>query len=142
MIHLNGLSKNFEEEFTLNLKDAYRQLGYDTNFKNNIVVQPAEEPMYNVVIISTGWNNVDKYVFDATEERKDMTYTDPQTGKTATLKYNPVEFNIVNSSQYDQVYVYLLPGKLNSYMRVNGSNGMFSEKLNDLMEYDLCLYCL
>ena len=66
-----------------------------------------------------------------------MSYTDPETGKTAILTYTPLEVNIVNASQYDQVYVYLLPDKLSSFMRVNGSGGKFSEKLNGLMSYDL-----
>jgi hypothetical protein len=130
---LERINQNFEEEFNTNLKDVYHQLGYDTTDFN----KPITQPIYGVVITNTGWNNVDKYVFEATEDRKDMSYTDPETGKTATLKYNPLQVNVVNASQYDQVYVYLLPNKLTSYMRINGSGGKFSENLNDLMSYDL-----
>ena len=128
------VTQNFQEEFETNLKDVKRQLGYDTTTK---FIQVSTQPVYNVVVTNTGWNNVDKYVFDATEQRKDMSYTDPQTGKTATLTYTPLEVNIVNASQYDQVYVYLLPDKLSSFMRMNGSAGRFSEKLNGIMTYDL-----
>jgi hypothetical protein len=130
---LERINQNFEEEFNTNLKDVYHQLGYDTTDFN----KPIMQPIYGVVVTNTGWNNVDKYVFEATEGRKDMSYTDPETGKTATLKYNPLEVNIVNASQYDQVYVYLLPNKLTSYMRINGTGGKFSENLNGLMTYDL-----
>jgi cytochrome c551/c552 len=134
---LERVNQNFTDEFTINLKDAYRQLGYDTNFLSRTNIQPATKPMYNIIVTNTGWNNVDKFVYETTEDRKDMSYTDPKTGKTANINYSTVEFNILNSGQYDLLYVYLVPDKLSSYMRVSGSDGKYAEKLNSNLAYDL-----
>jgi hypothetical protein len=124
--------QNFNEEFEVNLKDAYRQLGYVApNFK------PISKATYNMQITNTGWNNVDRYVYESVANRSTMNFTDKVTGKTATIKYLSAIFKIPKYKAYDRLYVYLLPDKLSSFMRISGSNGNFSEKLDELMRYRL-----
>ena len=61
----------------------------------------------------------------------------PETGKKAIIKYLPVSVQIEQWKEYDRLYVYLLPDKLSSFMRVSGTEGKFSEKLDELMQYGL-----
>jgi hypothetical protein len=127
------VSQNFTEEFDLNLKDAYRQLGYDTTnrplFLNGAI--------YTVQVTNTGWCNVDRYVDESLITRTTLDYTDPTSGKKAIINYLPVSFQIEQPGEYDRLYVYLLPDKLSSFMRLDGVDGKYSEKLNELMKYKL-----
>jgi len=126
--------ENYQQELDLNMKDAYRQLGYDYN--PNI---PRGVPgnVYSAQVITTGWCNVDRYVIESTTNRTTLNYTDPETGKKAVIKYESVSIEISQWNEYDRLYVYLLPSKLASFMRLNGGEGKYSEKLNELMQYDL-----
>ena len=128
----NRVNQNIEEEFTINLKEAYRQLGYDTLIKPQRNIST-----YNVQVTTTGWNNVDRYVVESTVNRSTLDYTDTQTGKKAVINYEAVSIEVNQWKEYDQLYVYLIPDKLSSFMRVNGANGKYSEKLNELIKYKL-----
>lgn len=120
---------NFMKEFDLNLKDAYRQLG-----KKPSPIPPAT---YGTPIIETGWKNVDQYVAESTITRTTLNYTDPVTAKKAVIRYEPLTVSVKDSQNYDRLLVYLLPDALNSFMRVNNTNGAFTEKLNELMIYKM-----
>lgn len=126
--------KGFQEEHCANLTDAYRQIGINRNCNDTII--PPDRPTYNFNISTPGWKNLDVYVFESTRDRQSMTYTDPQTGKTATLQYSDIDIRIDNEAQYDKVYVYLLPDSLNSFQRVKKGEGVYKEKLNSLFHYD------
>jgi len=129
----NQIVRNFTQELNTNMKEAYRQLGYDTSltprFRNDNV--------YPVEITNTGWYNVDKAVYESTVTRTTLDHTDPSTGKKAVIQYLPASFSIDSAGKYDRLYVYLLPDQLSSFMRVTGSNGVYTEKLNELMQYTL-----
>jgi hypothetical protein len=118
-------NKNFDEEFKINLADAYKQVG-----------RKPEPVYYNVNIKTTGWKNLDKYVFDATITRTSMKYIDPDNGKTVTLTYKDININIANETQYDKVLVYLIPDSLSNFQRVNKEGSIFKESLNALFKYD------
>lgn len=130
----NRVEENFWQEFDLNLKDAYRQLGYRYD---TVSRWPVANTVYQVNVTTTGWNNVDKYVYESTVNRTTLNYTDPETGEKAVIKYNPFSVQVNQWNEYDRLYVYLLPNKLNSFMRIAGADGKFSEKLDELMKYDL-----
>jgi len=66
------MNQNFAEEFELNLKEAYRQLGYDTAIKR----VPATT-VYRTQVTTTGWCYVDRYVYESTMTRNTLDYTDP-----------------------------------------------------------------
>ena len=119
---INRVAQNFNEEYELNVKEAYRQLGLDTNIRQQI-----SQNVYRATITNTGWNNVDKYVLEATTTRTMLDFTDTRTGKKAVIKYLPVSFQISEWNSYDQLYVYLIPDKLTSFMRLTGSGGNYSE---------------
>ncbi|MBS1565019.1 MAG: hypothetical protein JST39_11560, partial [Bacteroidetes bacterium] len=127
------LSGNIAQELTLNLKEAYRQLGYDTA----IAPRSAAAPVYSTRITSTGWYNIDKAVLEATTARTTLDYTDSSTGKKAVILYEPVSFRVADSKTYDRLFVYLLPDKINSFMRLDGNDGVYTEKLNELMHYKM-----
>jgi len=124
------MAQNFKEELDSNMEDAYRQIGR----KHAFVIAKSG---YTVGITNTGWNNLDKYVMESTIYRTTLDYTDPQTGKKAIITYKPVSFEISNYKHYDQVFVYLLPDKLASFMRLNDSAGVFKEKLDGIMTYNM-----
>jgi len=66
-----------------------------------------------------------------------MSFTDANTGKTATLTYTPVTIEVTGKESFNELRVYLIPEELNSYQRVMETNGVFTEKLNALFQYDL-----
>jgi hypothetical protein len=130
---LDNNTRRYEEELALNLKSAYKQLGYDTSGTPRL---PANN-VYSAQITTTGWYNIDRYVTEATTDRTTLNYTDSSRGKTATIKYEAVSFQLNKPEQYDDLYVYLLPDKLNSFMRLTPVNGQYAEKLNELITYKL-----
>ncbi|HSC39297.1 MAG TPA: hypothetical protein VLD19_15545, partial [Chitinophagaceae bacterium] len=82
---MNRLMQNFEEELNLNMKDAYRQLGYDTTMPR---VLPTE--VYAFRVVNTGWCNVDRAVVASTLNRSTLDFTDSATGKKAVIHYNSI----------------------------------------------------
>jgi len=126
---------DYYKEFCANLTDAYQQIGVKRSC-NDTIVNPAG-PAYDVIISTTGWKNLDQYVYAATGNRETMTYTDPVSGKTATVVYNPLKVTVTNAASFDTVFVYLLPKQLNSFQRMPQSGSLFSANLNALFRYDL-----
>jgi hypothetical protein len=134
--------KNFEQEFCINLTEAYKQIGIKRICNEPIndtipEIIPPSTIYYNVTIDTVGWKNLDVYVLNATENRESMTYTDPKTGKTATLTYKEISITIQDQTQYENVFVYLLPDSLNSFQRMEQYDNVFREKLNMLFKYDV-----
>lgn len=126
----------FRREYDANLAEACRQLGIEK-------LGPRREPpiaAYVANITNPGWWNVDRAVFQATADRRDMRFTDKRTDKTATLTYAPLMVEVSDRTSYDELFVYLIPEELNSYQRMNEQGGGFEERLNKLFTYDLlCL---
>jgi len=123
--------QRFQREVTSNGCEAYKQL------YGHCIKRQVPRRAFVAQIRNTGWKNIDKFVFDATASRTTSTYTDRVTGKTATLKYNPFTVQVKETASFDQLRVYLLPKKLNSFQRIPRRNGVFSEGLNDKLNYDL-----
>jgi hypothetical protein len=121
---------NFQKEFKINLVEAYRQLGINA-------VQPPANAYYGFSVTNTGWNNVDRYVFESTLNRTTLDYTDPHSGKKAVIRYEPLTIKLTNAPDFEQVSVYLVSDSLPCFMQINGGNGIYSEKLNELMSYSL-----
>lgn len=130
---LNQDGERFRREFDANLKDALRQLGIEKN-------GPTREPpitAYVANVTNPGWWNVDRAVFQATADRRDMQFTDKQTGKTATLTYTPITIEVADKETFSELRVYLIPKELSSYQRVMETAGVFTERLNALFGYDV-----
>jgi hypothetical protein len=123
-------AENFKKELDLNMTEAYKQLG-----KEKPKLQP--DGTYGVHVATTGWLNVDAYVVEATVNRTTLNYTDPESGKKAVIRYEPLTVTVNNAKDYDRILVYLLPDELNSFMRVENKDGVFRENLNELMLYKL-----
>lgn len=124
-------AENFTKEFNMNLNEAYRQLGIEKP------TPPPANAYYSFDVNSTGWNNVDRFVFESTVNRTTLDYTDPKSGKKAVIKYEELKINITDASSYSQLTVYLVSDSLPCFMKVSSNNGQYSEKLNELMEYGL-----
>lgn len=120
-------AQNFKDEYDLNMKEVYKQLGYrkgSVGFKYG----------------TRGPKNVDAQVMELTTKRESGIVTDPFTGKTAKIEYNPLTVSIPNVEEYDKVMFYLFPHKLNSFMRINrASDKSYKEKLNGFMQYDMAI---
>jgi hypothetical protein len=65
-----------------------------------------------------------------------MEYTDPATGKTATLTYKEVNITITDEATFDRVLVYLIPDSLTSFQLMKRSGSAYQENLNSLFRYD------
>ena len=129
------LGENLIQELEINLDEAYRQLGKER--PRRVIIPPAR---YSVVVTNNGWKNVDAYVVESTINRTTLDYTDPDTGKKAVIKYEALSVSILERKKYDRLYIYILPDKLNSFMRLNEKDSVFTENLNELMDYSLiCL---
>jgi len=125
---------NYTEEFNLNLTEAYRQLGKPKPDRLDA------KDIYKLRLKTGGWKNVDAYVMESLDNRETLDYTDPTTGKKAVIQYNPINITIKDETKFDRLLVYILPDKLNSFMRVEKSNLSYTEKLNELMNHNLvCL---
>jgi hypothetical protein len=74
---------------------------------------------------------------EQTIERNTIDYTDRNTRKRAVITYKSVFFKFRSILAFDRLYLYLLPDKLTSYMRLTDSAGIFTEKLNSEMTYRL-----
>ena len=124
-------SKTFNEELEINMDEAYRQLGKK---------RPTAIPSTNYLSASvgqTGWNNVDKYVMESTANRTTLNYTDPETGKKAVIKYEPITITINDVKKYDKVVCYMIPDKLSSFQLLKNTNSVFKENLNELLNYTI-----
>lgn len=124
----------FYEEFTTNLNEAYRQLGYDK--RPNIRVGGGSGVIASVT--SLGWKNVDQYVSESVMNRTTLDYTDPD-GNKAVIRYEEMKVSVADYTQFDQLFVFLVPDQLSSYMRIKGESGTYKESLNELLTYDLAV---
>lgn len=135
--HLNTeslrASKVFSEEFELNMDEAYRQLG-----KQRPTKLPATN-YFSASITQTGWNNVDKYVIESTTKRTTLDYTDPESGKKAVIKYEPIMITVNNFKGYDKVMCYMIPDKLSSFQLIKNNGNVFKENLNELIKYSVVI---
>jgi hypothetical protein len=129
---IHNVTQNLREEFDINLKNAFKQLGYDTTVSLRL---PAKNT-YRVNIINMGWCNIDRAVYASTVSRTTLDFTDTKTGRRAIIRYLPASFEIAQFNTFDRLYVYLLPDRLSSYMRLTSSTGQYSEKLDELMKYN------
>lgn len=117
-------SANLNEEYGFNLRNVYKQLGVTAGFQ-----------MHGGGTIV----NIDKYVWDATVARQSTLITDPQTGKTAQITYEPLTVEVKESEQYDQLFIYLFSKEINSYQRLDFKEGKLNYNLNGDMNYSAAL---
>ncbi len=121
---------NFKEEFVINLKEAYRQLGIEA------IVSPAPN-YYSFEVNNPGWKNVDAYVLYSTATRTTLDYTDPLTGKKAVIKYEELKVNVIDAANYSQLMIYLVTDSLPCFQKVYDKGEGYAENLNELFEYSL-----
>ncbi|PBQ33052.1 hypothetical protein CNR22_15120 [Sphingobacteriaceae bacterium] len=121
----------FMEELETNMKEAYRQL-------DKPYVKAPAAAYFETRIETTGWKNVDVYVFESTSKRETLDYTDPQSGKKAVIRYEPLLVKVQGREDYDRILAYLIPDKLSSFQRMPATvNADFKENLNELFSYSL-----
>ncbi len=117
-------SANLNEEYGFNLRNVYRQLGVTAGFQ-----------MHGGGTIV----NIDKYVWDATVARQSTLITDPQTGRTAQITYEPLTVEVKEPEQYDKLFIYLFSREINSYQRLDFKEGKLNYNLNGDMNYSAAL---
>ncbi len=122
-----------KEEVDKNLDEVYSQLAVK---KPKVQVNPGA-PKYTVPITSSGWNNIDKKVWEGTVAREDINVE--LDGKTAQVNYEPIEVEVEDSEDFDRIFVYLLPHELSSFQRITQrtDEGIYTENLNEFIQYDL-----
>lgn len=117
-------SANLNEEYGFNLANVGKQLGKTLGFQ-----------MHGGGTIV----NIDKYVWDATVARQSTLITDPETGKTAQITYEPLTMEVKESAQYDKLFIYLFSKEINSYQRLDFREGKLNYNLNGDMNYSAAL---
>jgi cytochrome c2 len=122
--------KTFNEELEINMDDAYRQIG-----KKRQLAPPMD--YLSATIGQTGWNNLDRYVIESTTNRTTLNYTDPESGKKAVIKYEPVTVSVNKFKDYDRVVSYMIPDKLSNFQLMKNTGNVFKENLNELMNYSI-----
>lgn len=127
-------SSNLREEYCFNIENACKQL------KTENIYCEGKFPSrnhYAVSVVGPGTYNLDQYVKDATEERSSLRY-ETEDGRVAEITYTGMEVSINAYENYSSIKVYLIPEKLSSFQRVlEKTSGVFYEKLNMAMKYDL-----
>ncbi|HEY1046869.1 MAG TPA: hypothetical protein VGF79_10545 [Bacteroidia bacterium] len=127
-------NSNLREEYCLNIENACKQLKTE-----NIYCEGKFPSMnyYAVNVVGPGTYNLDKYVIDATKKRSSLRY-ETEDGRVAEITYTGMEVSINGCENYKSLKVYLIPEKLSSFQRVlEKSSGVYYEKLNMAMKYDL-----
>jgi hypothetical protein len=82
------IGNNLQKEYEINLREVYGQLGISP--KASGVLQPTDR-YYGVEVPTTGWMNIDRFVWESTVGRTSMDYTDPYTGKRAQITYDALQ---------------------------------------------------
>ena len=130
------LEENYKKEFDMNLSNAKKQLGMDDKPSNNFTAS-ISRTTYSANITNTGWCNIDRATEAATLSRTTLDFTDPLSGKKAIIKYEEIIASVKENKSYDRVFAYLIPDKLDSYMRMPYKDETYCEKLNELMDHQL-----
>ena len=81
-----------------------------------------------MILVTTGWCNIDRAVEEFTLSRTTLNFEDKQTGKKANITYLPVTFTVSNANSYDRCYLYLPPNRTLAWI----SNDQLDKTLNDL----------
>ena len=129
-------ASNYSEEYDLNYANAAKQLGYKKKtigftIRNNGNVKQ------NPNAVNT--YNLDAFVANVTRTRSTGTFTDLTTGKQATITYNEFSVSVENSTQFSKVMLYLFPHELNSFQRLDPTDGSFNYPLNNDIVYDMAI---
>ncbi|WP_343634823.1 hypothetical protein [Fluviicola sp.] len=117
-------SANLNEEYGFNLRNVYKQLGVTAGFQ-----------MHNGGSIV----NIDAYVREATVNRQSTVITDPATGKTAQITYKPISIEVKEAEQYGKLFLYLFSKEINSYQRLDFTDGKLNYNLNGDMNYNAAI---
>lgn len=135
-------SATFAQEFSLNLNEAYKQLGMPTfrasiRTSTNTYASLTSGNYLSAPVIITGWCNVDRYTLDATRNRTSLNFKDNFSGKKANIAYKPVSVSVTDYTSYDRVVCYMIPDKLSSFQTISYSGDRFKQTLNELMAYSI-----
>lgn len=117
------VNQAFEEEAALNHGDVRRQIARSVGF---------------TIVNNVNAFNLDRYVRQATAERKTASITNDR-GEKIEIKYNDFQFAIQDDGKYKQLFAYLFPDKINAFERISRKSGTFSYPLNDLQTYHLAI---
>lgn len=117
------VNQAFEEEVALNHGDVRRQIARSVGF---------------TIVNNVNAFNLDRYVRQATAERKTASITNDR-GEKIEIKYNDFQFAIQDDGKYKQLFAYLFPDKINAFERISRKSGTFSYPLNDLQTYHLAI---
>lgn len=121
------------EEYLLNMRSIAKQLDLDDRKIKHL------GKSVGFRVIEFGNYNIDQRIFESTILRQSTEMSDDKLEKTIKIEYSPFQMEIENAHQYDLLFAYLLPDKLNSYERIIGRKGKFDYPLNKNMNYDVAI---
>lgn len=136
---------NDEEEADYNLKYLSKQLGTTLGFALTSETFPSHYPKYkgpipknrkakisNLPIVV----NIDRLTKELLSSRQTVTVNMMDKSKSTKLVYSPFAIKVDSPKKYDRLYFYLLPNALNSFERLDFTNGDLSYPLNGAFGYD------
>jgi hypothetical protein len=127
--------RNWNDEFIINEKEAYRQLGKTPPGPN---INPKKR--YRARLTSFGSKNIDRYAFYTDDRGKRNFVFKSQIGQTGRVDYLDFSVQIEDANAYDRMNCYLVTDRLYSFIRLKEQKGRFNYQLNELLSYNLiCL---
>lgn len=118
----------FQKEYKKNLCKVFDELELSKDCN-----APAPSNTVTLQITNLGWKNIDRLVLEATAARETTSFS--ANGKTSTLTYTEWSATISDFEKYDRINVYNIPVEFNSYVKLSGTSGKYSYKLNADLKY-------
>ncbi len=131
---------NNSEEADFNLKYLSAQMGTTLGFAitaesfNNVPQDSKTSalPKQTLPIVV----NIDRLTPTLLSSRQSLVVKNLEKDKQVTLMYADFNVKVGSYGQYDRLYFYLMPDKLNSYQRLDLTNGHLTYSLNSAVSYD------
>lgn len=148
-------AKNKEEEANFNLASVSKQLGKTVGFALNnttfsvpsqkantqisLPVSNASAPT-NVDSDYTYTVNIDRLTPGLFSSRQNVDVILMDKSNKAHIRYTPFELVVNDASQYDRLMLYLFANGVNSFERIDVTNGKLNYSLNDKMQYAAAVF--
>ncbi len=148
-------AKNKEEEANFNLASVSKQLGKTVGFALNSTTfsAPSQKentekslPVSNTSAPTNVANdftytvNIDRLTPGLFSSRQNVDVMLMDKSNKAHIRYSPFELVVNDASQYDRLMLYLFANGVNSFERIDVTNGKLNYSLNDKMQYAAAVF--
>lgn len=135
-------STNLNEEAEFNLRNIGFQLGKKVGFslnKNTFPVTGSRSEKSNM-ISGPMVVNIDRLTRSLLSSRQNIVVKDSKTNKQTKVEYSAIKITVAEAQNFDHLFCYLFPNKLNSYQRLDFQQGSINYTLNNDLTYKAILF--